>query len=303
MKMRLLSFFLRLFSYKTRGPRPRHTIAMGIRKTLSILVLLATVCAFTASAAAQNVHVRFAAMVGSKPFRCGMPYAHFGRGDATVTAQYFRFYVSNVKLLTSSGKRVPLALQQDGVWQRRDVALLGFEDEGTKCADGSPLKHTEITGTAPDGRYMGIEFTIGVPEDLDHADATIAQSPLNLSDMFWSWQDGYKFFRFDARVRGADGKDGSYIFHLGSTGCTLMNRAATCSSQNRPTIVLANFDPAKNVVATDLAALFANADLAALASAGGCMSGAGDACQPVMRDLGVTFRGDAPATQRLFSTQ
>jgi uncharacterized repeat protein (TIGR04052 family) len=276
---------------------------MGIRKTLPIFVLLMTICAAARPAAAQNVHVRFTAMVGSKPFRCGTPYAHFGRGDATVTAQYFRFYVSNVKLLTVFGKRVPLALQQDGVWQRRDVALLGFEDEGTKCADGSPLKHTEIAGAAPDGRYTGIEFTIGVPEDLDHADATIAQSPLNLSDMFWSWQDGYKFFRFDARVRGADGKGGSYIFHLGSTACAMMNRAATCSSPNRPTIVLAKFDPTKNVVVADLASLFANADLAALASAGGCMSAAGDACQPVMRDLGVAFRGDAAAAQRLFSAQ
>jgi hypothetical protein len=37
------------------------------------------------------------------------------------------------------------------------------------------------------------------------------------SGMFWSWQDGYKFFRFDARVRGSDGRTSGFVFHLGST--------------------------------------------------------------------------------------
>lgn len=277
-----------------------HTGGMGILKGFILGLLSATILGIGAAARADTFEVRFAAMVGSQPFRCGVPYSHFGRGDATVTAQYFRFYVSDVKLVAASGKRVPLMLAQDGVWQRRDVALISFEDGDTKCADGSPLKHTEISGSAPAGRYTGIQFTLGVPDDLDHADATIAQSPLNLSDMFWSWQDGYKFLRFDARVRAGGGTESSYIFHLGSTGCMMKDRTAMCSSPNHATVTLERFDPSKNVIVANIGSLFANADLEALARAGGCMSGAGDACQPVMRDLGVTFRGDTASAQRLF---
>jgi len=292
-----------VYSVQYGAAQEAQNCAMGILNISLPAAAIVAVSGLAAAAQPQNFHVRFVAMVGDQTFRCGTPYAHIGRSDATVTAEFFRFYVSGVQLIDASGKRVPLTLRQDGVWQRRDVALIGFEDPDTKCAAGAPLKHTEVTGSAPAGHYTGIEFTLGVPDDLDHADATIAESPLNLSDMFWSWQDGYKFFRFDGRVRGNGGSNGSYIFHLGSTGCTLNGRTASCSSPNRVHIVLNRFDPSKNVVVANLASLFSNADLESLARAGGCMSGPQDACQPVMRDLGVAFRGDPADTQRLFFTK
>jgi len=270
-----------------------------------IKVLFFTILAGVSAGAAVSAtlthtyRIRFEAVVGTRAFHCGEDYKGVGRSAATVTPEYFRFYISQVKLVDASGRRVPLTLAQDGVWQQRDVAFLSFEDPGSDCANGSPQKHEEIAGTAPAGHYTGIEFTLGVPEDLDHADATIAQSPLNLSDMFWSWQDGYKFLRFDARVT-SQGKGASYIFHLGSTGCTLSSRVATCASPNRVTVFLPNFDPEKSVVTADLGLLLHNADLSQLARAGGCMSGPDDACQPVMRDLGVTFRGQQAAKQQLF---
>jgi uncharacterized repeat protein (TIGR04052 family) len=267
--------------------------------TFAAAAMLATV----AQAALRHTYrIRFEAVIGGQPFHCGQSYRGVGRGKSTVTPEYFRFYVSQVNLIDDKGNRVPLVLAQDGVWQQRNVAFLSFEDLSSNCANGSPQKHEEIEGTAPAGHYTGIEFMLGVPDDLDHADATIAQSPLNLSDMFWSWQDGYKFLRFDARVTEG-GQSASYIFHLGSTGCTMSNRVARCASPNRSTIVLQNFDPAKNVVVADLASMFRDADLGRLARDGGCMSSPGDACQPVMRDLGVTFRGDPAAKQQLFSVR
>lgn len=270
---------------------------------LRVLVLIVfTGSALGAAATAALTHtytIRFEAMVGPRAFHCGVAYAGIGRTNVTVTPEYFRFYISQVNLIDASGKRVPLALDQDGVWQQRNVAFLSFEDTGSDCANGSPQKREVVAGTAPAGHYTGVEFTLGVPDDLDHADATLAQSPLNLSDMFWNWQDGYKFLRFDARI-DARGQSAAFIFHLGSTGCTLADHNVHCDSPNRATIVLKNFDPGKNVVVADLASIFRNADLARLAQQGGCMSGAGDACQPVMRDLGVSFRGQSAAQQRLF---
>jgi uncharacterized repeat protein (TIGR04052 family) len=290
-----------LRSYKTVRGRLGQTRSMRVPASFALTVASALLLATGASAAQlQTYHVRFAAVVGSKPFRCGESYAGIGRDRATISAEYFRFYVSGIALIDAGGRRVPLALQQDGVWQRRDVAFLGFEDPGTKCANGSPQEREEVIGSAPAGRYAGIEFTLGIPGDLDHADATIAESPLNLTDMFWSWRGGYKFLRFDGRVTDGNGTNASYIFHLGSTGCTLSNGAASCMRSNLETIVLDGFDPSKNAIVADLASLFKNADLAALARGGGCMSSPDDACQPVMRDLGIAFGGQAGGTQALF---
>lgn len=271
-------------------------------KYVGIAVLAGVALIASLGSSPQTFRIRFAAVVGSVPFRCGQTYHGVGSGRADVTAQYFRFYVSQVKLVTSDGRRVPLDLDQDGTWQRRDVAFLSFEDAGTNCANGSPQKRDEIVGTAPPGSYDGIEFTLGVPDDLDHADATIAQSPLNLSDMFWSWQDGYKFLRFDARVNGG-GRSAAYIFHLGSTGCALSDRIAHCASPNRTIVVLKHFDPRSRRIVADLASLYRDADLVALGQRGGCMSNAADACQPVMRDLGVAFLGRAAGPQRLFTVR
>jgi hypothetical protein len=74
----------------------------------------------------------------------------------------------------------------------------------------------------------------------------------------------------------------------------------TCRNPNLETVVLDGFEPDKNVVVADLASLFAHADLLALARAGGCMSSPGQACQPVMQDLGIAFGGEQAGAQALF---
>jgi len=281
-------------------PRAHRHVAslVGTLMFVAATLLLAP----TAQAAKpQTYHIRFAAAVGSKPFQCGQSYTDLGLGGATVAVDYFRFFVSGVRLIDATGRRVPLELQQDGVWQRRDVAFLSFENPASGCANGSPLQHEEVAGTAPPGDYRAVEFTLGLPNDLDHADATVAESPLNLTDMFWTWQAGYKFLRFDARVTAPDGSSAGYFLDLGSTGCTQPpGGAVTCRNPNLETVVLDGFDPEKNVVVADLGSLFAHADLLALARAGGCMSSPGQACQPVMHDLGVAFGGEAGGAQALF---
>ena len=279
--------------------KPRRRI--HIWSSWPVLAGLLLLPAHAQAAQAQTYHVRFAASVGNMPFRCGQPYAEIGRGGATVTPEYFRFFVSGVRLIDADGHRVPLELAQDGVWQRRDVAFLSFEDPKSKCADGSPIEREEIVGDAPAGNYTGIEFELGIPGDLNHGDATVAQSPLNLTDMFWTWQSGYKFLRFDARVAEPDGSNAGYFLHLGSTGCTQPGSGpVTCRNPHLETIALSGFDPTKNVVVADLGSLFQHADLAAAARTGGCMSGPTQDCQPVMHDLGIAFGDDRGGPQALF---
>lgn len=248
---------------------------------LSVCALLSTTGLGAAGNATYRLH--FAAVVGTHPFECGTAYGSLGSASDSVTPEYFRFYVSNVRLVDDSGREVPLALRQDGTWQQRDVAFLSFErDPG--CANGSPQDHEEIVGTAPPGRYAGVRFTVGIPQALDHADATIASSPLNLSDMFWSWQSGYKFVRFDGRVRTAGGASKAFVFHLGSTGCTDGGEATTCRNPNEVPVELRGFSPATSTIVADVAALLRGSDLE---RGGGCMMMDGEPCDGELRALGL----------------
>jgi uncharacterized repeat protein (TIGR04052 family) len=257
--------------------------------TAARIVLWVVTASFLCAAAGvsggnREYRIRFAAVVAGKPFACGATYLRLGTTHAAVTPEFLRFYVYGLRLIDANGRETPLALNQDGVWQQRDVAFLSFEGTNGACASGSPQEHEIVIGSAPAADYVAIRFSVGVPQSLDHADATIASSPLNLSDMFWSWRDGYKFFRFDARVRGQGGSTSSFVFHLGSTDCTGSDAGSRCARRNDVSVRLQPFDPARTIV-FDVAKLVERADLE---RANGCMMMAGEACGPELRSLGLS---------------
>lgn len=275
-------------------------------------------------AAAQQdgkVTIRFAAQVGDKPFACGDSYDGIGATRSRVTPSDFRFYVSDVQLVDASGKSVPLALEQDGRWQHANVALLDFENRTGPCLTGTNETRDVIVGTAPAGNYRGLRFTLGVPFGLNHADSTIAPSPLNLTSLFWNWQAGYKFLRIDLATSGRpqDMKPGDmprfgdraasnrlgFAIHLGSTQCAAdgTNKApSACANPNRPTVEFPAFDPARNIVIADLKSVLEGVDVDTnqADSPAGCMSTPTDGdCNPLMRNFGLTFAG-AGGSQKFF---
>ncbi len=172
-------------------------------------VLLAIGIAFSAYGYVQaqtntkEVAINFEAWVGDREFSCGESYENIGTAKSTVTPTDFRFYVSNVALIDEDGNAVPLELEQDGKWQHEKVALLDFEDGTSACDNGTAEMRTMVVGTVPEGNYQSLQFTMGVPEQLNHEDAAIAPSPLNLTSMWWNWQGGYKFLRVDLETEQA----------------------------------------------------------------------------------------------------
>jgi uncharacterized repeat protein (TIGR04052 family) len=258
-----------------------------MKPTLYVALALATIFALSPKAGPAGVphhySIRFAAEVDGRSFECGATYNDLGTTRAAITPEFLRLYVSDVRLIESNGGELPLTLDQDGVWQQRDVAFLSFEGAHAECASGSPQERRVVSGTAPSGNVVGVRFTVGVPQSLDHGDATIASSPLNLSDMFWSWQDGYKFFRFDGRVSGKAGTTRAFVFHLGSTGCTQRADSTRCAHPNEASIRL-RFNPSQTIV-LDVGKLLAGVDLE---RGQGCMMMAGEACAPELRSLGVS---------------
>lgn len=261
----------------------------------------------------RPVTVRFQAQVGNELFACGQQYERIGVTKSKISGRDFRFYVSGVRLLDSSGKETPVELDQDGKWQLDDLALLDFEKGTGTCSNGTPEMNSRITGTVPEGSYKGLRFTMGVPFNKNHADPLTQPSPLNLTALFWVWNAGHKFARLDF---SSTGNPRGFLVHLGSTGCTPNDTKLTiptsCKSPNRVEVTFPYFDMSHDAVIADLGALLqdTNVDVSqnkeeaegsGMRMGAGCMSGPSTAdCVGLFVNFGLPL-GDGPAgTQRFF---
>ena len=172
----------------------------------------------------------------------------------------------------------------------------------------------KVIGKIPKGNYQGLKFTLGIPSDLNHEDATIAPSPLNLTAMWWSWQGGYKAVRIelksstsvaDTTLEQSAPSEKDFLIHLGSTGCQVdpnSQKPSSCLNENTPAVVLSNFNPETDVVVADLAALVANTNLETNQSgtAPGCMSEPEDSdCIGIFDSFGLPF-SDQPSSGQTF---
>jgi len=261
------------------------------------LFVLGAGCTDDGAPAPAPVTLSFAGMVGNDYFSCGASYDGLGTAGSTLTLNDFRFYVSNVRLVDADGHEEPVALEQDGMWQVDDVALLDFENG---CGEGNPEMNLEVVGEVPAGDYVGVRFDVGVPFELNHQNSAAAPAPLNLTSMFWSWAGGYKFVRVDGDSVDIPG----WRFHLGSTGCEgdpMAGGVTSCAQPNRASVSLDGFDPESDVIIADLAMLVDLVDLSSDTNGSpGCMSGLTDLeCEGYFHSLGLPFDG-APAPAQTF---
>lgn len=281
----------------------------------SLLVACSTVP--SQQAATQPVELRFLAEVNGQAFECGQSYKNIGTTRSTMTPNDFRMFVSQVQLMTAEGKAVPVQLVQDSTWQLEGIALLDFENGQGPCRNGTTPMNTVVRGTAPAGQYTGVKFTVGVPFERNHGDPTVAPAPLSSTAMFWTWQGGYKFLKFDTATSGrpsqsakptADGGGNASGFsvHLGSTMCASPSRTqapTACQNPNRIEVSLADFDVKKNQVVVDMGRVLAgtNVDVNAPKTSPGCMSFPKDPdCPAIMNAMGLPYDGKAPTGPQQF---
>jgi uncharacterized repeat protein (TIGR04052 family) len=256
---------------------------------------------------AESIELRFAARVGDAPFQCGESYTGGALGSATVEGRDLRLFVSEVTFLMRDGSEAALELEQDGLWQHRNLALLDFEDGTGECRNGTAPTRDRVTGTLPSGEIQGIRFTLGVPFELNHQNQALAPSPLSLTALFWSWNGGYKFLRAEVL---SDGLPQGFFVHLGSTRCSpegSPSRPATaCEDSNRVTVEFPEFDPSRQRIVFDLAALLSGSELSRVEGGerAACMSAPTDArCAPVFRALGLPFGGSPAGAQQIFRVE
>ena len=198
---------------------------------------------------------------------------------------------------------IPVQLDQSK-WQLDDTALLDFEDGTWSCVNGTRETNDQVLGTVPAGTYTGLLFTVGVPFNKNHTELTSQPPPLNLTALSWVWNAGRKFARLDF---ASAGQPHGFTVHLGSTGCmpndTKITVPAQCSAPNRPEIRIDAFNPDKDIVIADLAALLkdTNVDINQPKTSDGCMSGPDDSdCAGYLRQPRATVCGQAGEAPDLF---
>ena len=267
----------------------------------SILVLSLASCGGTPE---QSIDLTFQARVGSEPFACGTTYANVGSTRTSLTPADLRFYVHDIRLVTSSGAEHPLHLDATD-FQGDGVALLDFEDGTRDCADfGTPTTNVALTGTAAPGRYTELRFRLGVPAERNHLDVATARAPLNIDSMYWGWLGGYKYLRFEGRTTG---QPMGFFFHLGATDCSgfpMRGEPRVCVNGNRPEVRIplpADFTPRSHRFVVDVASWMAAVDLDTNQSgAAGCMADVDDLdCPAYMAAVGLP----TPSTQTLIRVE
>lgn len=267
----------------------------------------------------RSVTIEFAAVAGTTPIDCSSNLADLGTTNATGTVKDLRFYISNVKLLKRGGGEEALTLATTDSFNASkgadSVTLIDLEDKTGSCADGTVAMNKFIKGTAPDGDYVGVKMTLGVPFALNHtdqsADTSVTPAVINNAvnpGMAWSWAGGRKFTKIE--VTNAAWTAPTFTVHLGSTGCTGTNPAAgqvdSCSRPNRLDFSFASFNPDTQKVAVDIKSLLSANDVTVNAgSAPGCMSGATDPeCSAIFDalslDLVTGLALNSGLNQRLF---
>ena len=150
----------------------------------------------------QPVNISFAGEFAGQAFDCSSQYLGTGATGAQVTVSEFKVYVSRVRMIDDAGREHAVVLDDDGLWQQQNVALLDFENGEGNCTNGTPQTNSSISGMVAAGQYSGVAFDVGVPFEMNHVDPTLAASPMNLTSMFWNWRGGYRFIRVDLAVVG-----------------------------------------------------------------------------------------------------
>jgi uncharacterized repeat protein (TIGR04052 family) len=271
----------------------------------------------------QKVSIDFAAVAGSEPVSCGRPIAGLGTGSRTAELTDLRFYVTDVKLLRKGGGSVALTPPANSSWSYAKgdaaVTLIDLENGAGACAaEGTKATNASVTGTVPKGAYVGVSYSVSVPDSLSHSDLTTMPAPLNNSAMAWSWQAGRKFMKIEVSEDGGPAwASKTFFVHIGSTGCKgnpAAGERVRCSLPNQDEVTLRKFNPARQKIAVDLKALLAGVavegsagsampmmEMGGMDEMGGCMSATTSPdCKPIFKALGLKLGTDKKTTQTTF---
>ncbi|HYQ43847.1 MAG TPA: MbnP family protein [Polyangiaceae bacterium] len=151
-----------------------------------------------------------APVLAAKSFAFGQPNAMADGGS--LVPLNFRFYVSDVQLLASSGEPLAVDLVTPmGEPEPYGVHLFNAEDDET----------SELRVLAPPGDYTGLRFALGIKLGCNQQSPAKLSEPLtDISQMTWPHTGGFLFLRYEGRYTAADGSsttpsDVPPVVHMG----------------------------------------------------------------------------------------
>ncbi|TGK89378.1 metallo-mystery pair system four-Cys motif protein [Leptospira bourretii] len=245
--------------------------------------------ALLALAMPQAVNLEFEALANGQKITSGSNTLADAR---TVRFSDFRMFISEVKLIRADGSTSDVSLSTDNVWQSNGVALVDLET--SKTAE----TNTKVSGSVAPGAYTGVQFSVGVPEALNHLDKNVQPAPLNVSSMYWAWTSGYKHANIEFSYNGTD----YTLLHLGSTTCSGAPNYGNCSKKYRASITLTGqFSASNQKISFDVDKLLTGHTFGAM---GMCMPGTAAPCDTLVQAFGLNISSgavDSSITQRVFS--
>ena len=129
----------------------------------------------------RSVNLTVVPVIGDTPVDLDTEYTLNG---VQVEFSFLKFYVSDLALKNDA----------DETLADNDGKVILVDTEGTA---------TEIGSTQEDHFHM-MELSVGLNDDLNDNDPTVAEAPLNDPGMHWAWNPaaGYKFVRMEGMIDG-----------------------------------------------------------------------------------------------------
>ncbi|MBL3656013.1 MbnP family protein [Fulvivirga sediminis] len=128
------------------------------------------------------------------------PYTN-SQGQA-FNVSMLKYYVSNIKFSREDGTEYTFPLSEDG---SEGYYLVNEQDKSTTLLDLNGI---------PEGKYTGVTFTVGVDADRILEGAQTGALDVT-NDMFWSWNAGYIFMKFEGHSPVST-EDGAVLeYHVG----------------------------------------------------------------------------------------
>lgn len=160
-----------------------------------------------------------------------------------------RFYLSDVRAVKEDGSELAI----------KDAILFDF-DQAARLTHGTGIFYTiEL----PTGKYKGLRFRIGLPNNLNHADANNYDlgHPLNRArGMYWNTTDGYIFLQIagasDSVLTGSYATPVSYQVGLDNL---LTDKDYTTSSDH--TFTIRTKEETQFIIQTELSEIMQGVDV------------------------------------------
>ena len=169
-------------------------IHLTIKTGLALLIWVA----FSGCTTMPVATIRFEAFVGGEPLEFGKNYPS-PNGDGTYMISDFKFYVSNIKLLSDDGSEV--FVEEDS------YHLVKFQNNSNIYS--ITLDSVSLAS------YDKISLSIGIDEEANLS-SHIAGDLLPTNQMAWNWTSGYKFILLEGRYTPeTSDKMIPLIYHIG----------------------------------------------------------------------------------------